>query len=211
MPSVLEETLKLSGITVGAVVVPQSMAYAKLAQLPPEFGLYSSFMGVLIYWFFATSKDITIGVRIIFAIAKKRLILCIACCCSLYRHRQCRPKGRRENPRRQARDRCLLSGCRWRIYCPLLGSCATGLGRRVHLFTRHQCLYDWFCNQHRCRTGDVSDGNNRREQSRIDVQGGYQRPETPRPVRSQCCHWTDCTRYALPNPICVWCARKTLS
>ncbi len=51
-----------SGITVGCVVVPQSMAYAKLAQLPPQFGLYSSFMGVLIYWFFATSKDITIGV-----------------------------------------------------------------------------------------------------------------------------------------------------
>ncbi len=39
------------------------MAYAKLALLPPQFGLYSSFMGVLIYWFFATSKDITIGVR----------------------------------------------------------------------------------------------------------------------------------------------------
>ncbi|KAI9679909.1 MAG: Sulfate permease 2 [Caeruleum heppii] len=51
----------VAGITVGAVVVPQSMAYALLAQLPPEFGLYSSFMGVLIYWFFATSKDITIG------------------------------------------------------------------------------------------------------------------------------------------------------
>ncbi|KAF2869542.1 sulfate permease-like protein [Massariosphaeria phaeospora] len=51
----------VAGITVGAVVVPQSMAYAKLAQLPVEFGLYSSFMGVLIYWFFATSKDITIG------------------------------------------------------------------------------------------------------------------------------------------------------
>ena len=50
------------GITVGAVVVPQSMAYAKLAELPVEFGLYSSFMGVLVYWFFATSKDITIGV-----------------------------------------------------------------------------------------------------------------------------------------------------
>ncbi|TKX23663.1 sulfate permease [Elsinoe australis] len=51
----------VAGITVGAVVVPQSMAYAALAQLPPEYGLYSSFMGVLIYWFFATSKDITIG------------------------------------------------------------------------------------------------------------------------------------------------------
>jgi solute carrier family 26 (sodium-independent sulfate anion transporter), member 11 len=51
----------VAGITVGAVVVPQSMAYAALAELPPEYGLYSSFMGVLIYWFFATSKDITIG------------------------------------------------------------------------------------------------------------------------------------------------------
>ncbi|KAI9369210.1 sulfate transporter family-domain-containing protein [Aspergillus egyptiacus] len=51
----------VAGITVGAVVIPQGMAYAQLAQLPVEYGLYSSFMGVLIYWFFATSKDITIG------------------------------------------------------------------------------------------------------------------------------------------------------
>ncbi|MCJ1463643.1 Sulfate permease 2, partial [Pseudocyphellaria aurata] len=51
----------IAGITVGCVVVPQSMAYAKLALLDVQFGLYSSFMGVLIYWFFATSKDITIG------------------------------------------------------------------------------------------------------------------------------------------------------
>ena len=57
----LGNVLTCSGVTVGAVVVPQGMAYAKLAQLPVEFGLYSSFMGVLIYWFFATSKDITIG------------------------------------------------------------------------------------------------------------------------------------------------------
>ncbi|KAL2198956.1 sulfate transporter family-domain-containing protein [Corynascus similis CBS 632.67] len=51
----------VAGITIGAVVVPQGMAYAKLANLEVQFGLYSSFMGVLIYWFFATSKDITIG------------------------------------------------------------------------------------------------------------------------------------------------------
>ncbi|MCJ1338781.1 Sulfate permease 2 [Bachmanniomyces sp. S44760] len=51
----------IAGVTVGAVVVPQGMAYAALAELKPQFGLYSSFMGVLIYWFFATSKDITIG------------------------------------------------------------------------------------------------------------------------------------------------------
>jgi sodium-independent sulfate anion transporter 11 len=40
------------------------MAYATLASLPAQYGLYSSFMGVLVYWFFATSKDITIGVRL---------------------------------------------------------------------------------------------------------------------------------------------------
>ncbi|CAZ82372.1 unnamed protein product [Tuber melanosporum] len=51
----------VAGITVGCVVIPQGMAYAKLALLPVEFGLYSSFVGVMIYWFFATSKDITIG------------------------------------------------------------------------------------------------------------------------------------------------------
>ncbi|KAL0638030.1 hypothetical protein Q9L58_002966 [Maublancomyces gigas] len=51
----------VAGITVGCVVIPQGMAYAKLANLPVEFGLYSSFVGVMIYWFFATSKDITIG------------------------------------------------------------------------------------------------------------------------------------------------------
>ncbi|KAI1112456.1 sulfate permease [Nemania sp. NC0429] len=51
----------VAGITIGAVVVPQGMSYAKLAELPVEFGLYTSFVGVIIYWFFATSKDITIG------------------------------------------------------------------------------------------------------------------------------------------------------
>ncbi|KAL8388448.1 hypothetical protein RB595_009238 [Gaeumannomyces hyphopodioides] len=51
----------VAGITIGVVVIPQGMAYAILANLEPQFGLYSSFMGVIIYWFFATSKDITIG------------------------------------------------------------------------------------------------------------------------------------------------------
>ena len=51
----------IAGFTVGAVVIPQGMAYAKIALLSPEYGLYSSFVGVCIYLFFATSKDITIG------------------------------------------------------------------------------------------------------------------------------------------------------
>ncbi|KAM7207774.1 Sulfate transporter family domain containing protein [Naviculisporaceae sp. PSN 640] len=51
----------IAGVTVGFVVVPQGMAYAKLANLPVEYGLYTSFVGFILYWAFATSKDITIG------------------------------------------------------------------------------------------------------------------------------------------------------
>lgn len=51
----------IAGVTVGFVVIPQGMAYAQLAQLPPEYGLYTSFVGFILYWAFATSKDITIG------------------------------------------------------------------------------------------------------------------------------------------------------
>lgn len=48
-------------MTVGFVVIPQGMAYALLAKLPAEYGLYTSFVGFILYWAFATSKDITIG------------------------------------------------------------------------------------------------------------------------------------------------------
>ncbi|KAK8864251.1 hypothetical protein IAR55_001497 [Kwoniella newhampshirensis] len=51
----------VAGITVGMVLVPQSLSYAKIALLAPEYGLYSSFIGVLTYAFFATSKDVSIG------------------------------------------------------------------------------------------------------------------------------------------------------
>ncbi|ORY12429.1 sulfate permease-like protein [Clohesyomyces aquaticus] len=51
----------IAGVTVGFVVIPQGMAYALLAKLPAEYGLYTSFVGFLLYWAFATSKDITIG------------------------------------------------------------------------------------------------------------------------------------------------------
>eukprot|EP00658_Telonema_sp_P-2_P065375 TRINITY_DN54629_c0_g1_i1.p1 TRINITY_DN54629_c0_g1~~TRINITY_DN54629_c0_g1_i1.p1 ORF type:complete len:135 (+),score=35.19 TRINITY_DN54629_c0_g1_i1:3-407(+) len=38
-----------SGITVGCMLVPQSMAYAVLADLPPQNGLYASFIGLVVY------------------------------------------------------------------------------------------------------------------------------------------------------------------
>ncbi|GME83595.1 unnamed protein product [Ambrosiozyma monospora] len=51
----------VAGVTVAIVMVPQSMSYAQIATLAPQYGLYSSFTGVLIYAFFATSKDVSIG------------------------------------------------------------------------------------------------------------------------------------------------------
>jgi sodium-independent sulfate anion transporter 11 len=51
----------IAGVTVAGVLVPQAMAYASLANLAPQFGLYSSFCGGLTYWLFSTAKDINIG------------------------------------------------------------------------------------------------------------------------------------------------------
>ncbi|KAJ7273488.1 sulfate permease [Mycena haematopus] len=51
----------ISGLTVGMVLVPQGMSYAQIATLPVQYGLYSSFVGVVIYCLFATSKDVSIG------------------------------------------------------------------------------------------------------------------------------------------------------
>ncbi|KAI7856648.1 sulfate transporter family-domain-containing protein [Circinella umbellata] len=58
----------ISGITVGCIVVPQGMAYAKLVGLPAQYGLYTSFVGVAIYPFVGTSKDINIGTTAIQAL-----------------------------------------------------------------------------------------------------------------------------------------------
>ncbi|KAK2026582.1 sulfate permease [Colletotrichum zoysiae] len=51
----------IAGVTLGLVAIPQAVAYALLARLSPEYGLYTSFTGAALYWIFGTSKDMAIG------------------------------------------------------------------------------------------------------------------------------------------------------
>ena len=50
-----------AGITVGVVVIPQGIAYAMLAELPPVWGLYGALMPLPIYAMLASSKHQSIG------------------------------------------------------------------------------------------------------------------------------------------------------
>ncbi|CAB3238020.1 unnamed protein product [Arctia plantaginis] len=58
----------IAGITVGLTVIPQAIAYAGVAGLPPQYGLYSSFMACFVYTVFGSVKDSAIGPTAIAAI-----------------------------------------------------------------------------------------------------------------------------------------------
>ncbi|MEM8860489.1 MAG: sulfate permease, partial [Chloroflexota bacterium] len=51
----------LAGIIVAIMLMPQSMAYALLAGLPPQVGLYASIVPLLIYGLLGTSRSLAVG------------------------------------------------------------------------------------------------------------------------------------------------------
>ena len=59
-PKILQADI-IAGLTVALVLVPQSMAYAQLAGLPPYYGLYASFLPVAIASVFGSSRQLATG------------------------------------------------------------------------------------------------------------------------------------------------------
>jgi SulP family sulfate permease len=58
------KTLKsdfIAGVTLAAYGIPVSLAYATLAGLPPQYGIYGYLLGGLFYAFLGTSKQLAIG------------------------------------------------------------------------------------------------------------------------------------------------------
>ncbi len=58
------QTLLSDGVAAGIVtimLIPQSLAYAMLAGLPPEVGLYASILPILAYAIFGTSRTLAVG------------------------------------------------------------------------------------------------------------------------------------------------------
>ena len=51
----------VAGLTVGIIMVPQGMAYAMIAGLPPVYGLYAALLPVLIYAVLGTSRQVAMG------------------------------------------------------------------------------------------------------------------------------------------------------
>ncbi len=50
-----------AGLTVGVMLIPQGMAYALIAGLPPIFGLYASTIPIILYSIFGTSRQLAVG------------------------------------------------------------------------------------------------------------------------------------------------------
>jgi len=51
----------IAGLTVWALLVPEAMAYASLAGLPPEAGLYAALPPLVLYAIFGTSRQVSVG------------------------------------------------------------------------------------------------------------------------------------------------------
>nr|CAD7202681.1 unnamed protein product [Timema douglasi] len=64
----------IAGLTVGLTAIPQGIAYAVVAGLQPQYGLYAAFMGPFTYVLLGSCKDITIGPTAILALMTQTFV-----------------------------------------------------------------------------------------------------------------------------------------
>src|SRR5512145_2670296 len=58
----------VAGLTAGAVVIPKAMAYATIAGLPVQVGLYTAFVPMVIYALLGTSAPLSVSTTTTIAI-----------------------------------------------------------------------------------------------------------------------------------------------
>lgn len=64
LPNYQKDDLKgdlFAGLTVGVMLIPQGMAYAMIAGIPPIYGLYAAFIPQVIYSLFGTSRQLSVA------------------------------------------------------------------------------------------------------------------------------------------------------
>ncbi len=64
LPNYKKEWLKgdvVAGLTVGVMLIPQGIAYALIAGLPPIYGLYTALVPQIVYAVFGTSRQLAVG------------------------------------------------------------------------------------------------------------------------------------------------------
>ena len=68
----------VSGVTVWGVMVPVAMAYAQMAGLPPEYGLYTAFAALLGYAIFSTSRQLKVTTSSTMAVMSAAVVVAMA-------------------------------------------------------------------------------------------------------------------------------------
>jgi len=65
----------IAGLTLGVITIPQSMAYALLANLPPQIGLYAAMLPPIAYAVFGTSRAMSVGPMALVALLTGNLVV----------------------------------------------------------------------------------------------------------------------------------------
>jgi len=68
----------IAGLTVWALLIPEAMAYAELAGMPPETGLYAGLTAVVGYAIFGSSRQLFVGPSSTVAILSASVVALVA-------------------------------------------------------------------------------------------------------------------------------------